>query len=184
MKAHDRPGRIVLPGTQAFIGFQLSAFLTDAFTKLPRTAQTLHLSALGFVALSGILLMTRPAYHRIAEKGEMNPHFLKLASGFLLAAMIPLALGISIRFLCRPEQSRTLPTDRRRVGDARVSYFRRFLGRLPVRKPRAAQRHFITRRASKPGRDRKAGLILLRRNPRPCRSSQHDLLASRPLADH
>src|SRR3954468_23135904 len=38
--------RIVLPGTQAFLGFQLSAFLTDAFNKLPRSGQMLHLVAL------------------------------------------------------------------------------------------------------------------------------------------
>jgi hypothetical protein len=35
--------RIVLPGTQALPGFQLSAFLTDAFTMLPRADQLLHL---------------------------------------------------------------------------------------------------------------------------------------------
>lgn len=90
--------RIVLPGTQAFLGFQLSAFLTDAFTKLPRPNQLLHLGALGLVALSGILLMTPPAYHRIGEQGAMTERFLRLASNFLLAAMLPLALGISIDF--------------------------------------------------------------------------------------
>jgi hypothetical protein len=90
--------RIVLPGTQAFLGFQLSAFLTDAFAKLPRPEQLLHLGALVLVAVSGILLMTPAAYHRIAEKGNMTAEFLRLASNLLVAAMLPLALGISIDF--------------------------------------------------------------------------------------
>lgn len=90
--------RIVLPGTQAFLGFQLSAFLTDSFAKLPRSEQLLHLSSLALVATSGILLMTPPAYHRIKEKGEMTERFLRLASIILVCAMLPLALGISVDF--------------------------------------------------------------------------------------
>ena len=90
--------RIVLPGTQAFLGFQLSAFLAESFSKLSHTNQLVHLAALMLVALSGILLMTPPAYHRIAEGGEMTTHFHRLASRFLVAAMIPLALGISLDF--------------------------------------------------------------------------------------
>lgn len=90
--------RIVLPGTQAFLGFQLSAFLSDAFGQLSHANQLIHLAALVLVALSGILLMTPPAYHRIAEGGEMTRHFHRFASKLLLAAMIPLALGISLDF--------------------------------------------------------------------------------------
>lgn len=90
--------RIVLPGTQAFLGFQMIVFLTEAFTKLPRSEQLLLLGALELVALSAILLMTPPAYHRIAEKGNMTQRFLRLASKLLLCAMIPLALGICVDF--------------------------------------------------------------------------------------
>ncbi len=42
--------------------------------------------------------MTPPANHRIAEKGNMTPRFLRLASKLLLSAMIPLALGICVDF--------------------------------------------------------------------------------------
>jgi Family of unknown function (DUF6328) len=90
--------RIVLPGTQAFLGFQLSAFLTDGFSKLPRTDQLLHLAALTLVALSGILLMTPAAYHRIGEKGNMTERFLRLCGTLLVCAMLPLALGITLDF--------------------------------------------------------------------------------------
>ena len=91
-------GRIVLPGAQALLGFQLSAFLTDGFEKLPRESQVIHLIALGLIALTAILLMTPPAYHRIVEKGGESEHFQKLAGRFVCSAMVPLALGITLDF--------------------------------------------------------------------------------------
>jgi hypothetical protein len=39
--------------------------------------------------LTGILLMTPPAYQRV---GEMTPHFLHFASKVRVCAMLPLAL--------------------------------------------------------------------------------------------
>ncbi|SRR5581483_4087516 len=91
-------GRVVLPGTQALLGFQLITFLTDSFEKLPRSSQLLHLASLLLIAFSAILLMTPPAYHRLVEQGEDTPHFHRLASRFVVSAMIPLALGIATEF--------------------------------------------------------------------------------------
>ena len=91
-------GRIVLPGAQALLGFQLIGFFTDSFEKLPRIYQVLHLAALACIALTAILLMTPPAYHRLAEKGEDTERFHKLANHFIIGAMIPLALGITLDF--------------------------------------------------------------------------------------
>ncbi len=90
--------RIVLPGAQALLGFQLSTFLTESFDKLPREAQLLHLAALSCVALSAILLMTPPAYHRIVEGGEDTRHFHRVANRLVVSAMVPLALGITTDF--------------------------------------------------------------------------------------
>jgi hypothetical protein len=39
--------------------------------------------------------MTPAAYHRLVERGENTEHFHRFASRILLAAMIPLALGIT-----------------------------------------------------------------------------------------
>ncbi|MEA3187854.1 MAG: hypothetical protein QOD99_1684 [Chthoniobacter sp.] len=91
-------GRVVLPGTQALLGFQLITFLTDAFEKLPRSSQLLHFASTLLVALSAILLMTPPAYHRLVERGEDSEHFHRLAGRFVIGAMVPLALGISSEF--------------------------------------------------------------------------------------
>lgn len=87
--------RVVLPGTQALLGFDLIAFLSPSFDKLPAQLQMTHLAALGFTAVSAVLLMTPPAYHRIAEGGEESIRFLQLASGFVIAAMAFLALGLA-----------------------------------------------------------------------------------------
>ncbi|HEX8069753.1 MAG TPA: DUF6328 family protein [Pyrinomonadaceae bacterium] len=86
--------RTVLPGAQALLGFQFISIFTDAFTKLPASSKSLHLVCLALVALSVILLMTPAAYHRIVEEGEETEQFHRFASRVLLAAMVPLALGV------------------------------------------------------------------------------------------
>ena len=91
-------GRVVLPGTQALLGFQLITFFSDGFEKLTRPLQITHFAALGLVAISAILLMTPPAYHRLVEHGEDTEHFHRIASIFVVSAMIPLAFGIATDF--------------------------------------------------------------------------------------
>jgi uncharacterized protein DUF6328 len=86
--------RVVLPGAQALLGFQLATILLESFDKLPESSQIVHLLSLLCTALSVILLMTPAAYHRIVERGEATQHFHRVASLLLLAAMIPLPLGI------------------------------------------------------------------------------------------
>ena len=90
--------RTVLPGAQALLGFEFISMFADAFDKLPASSKTVHLVSLALVALSTILLMTPAAYHRIVEQGEETEHFHRFASHVLLAAMIPLALGITADF--------------------------------------------------------------------------------------
>ncbi|MGB7922369.1 MAG: DUF6328 family protein [Pyrinomonadaceae bacterium] len=86
--------RVVLPGAQALLGFQLVSTLMESFEKLPESSKYAHLASLGLLVLSVILLMAPAAYHRIVEEGRDTEHFHRVASRFLIAAMIPLALGI------------------------------------------------------------------------------------------
>lgn len=86
--------RVVLPGTQALLGFQLIVLLMDGWDKLPQSSQRVHLAALTATAISAIWLMTPAAYHRIVEGGEETERFHQCASKYLLAAMVVLALGI------------------------------------------------------------------------------------------
>ena len=86
--------RVVLPGAQALLGFQLVSTLMEAFEKLPASSKYTHLVSLGLLALTVILLMAPAAYHRIVEEGQDTEHFHRIASRFLIAAMIPLGLAI------------------------------------------------------------------------------------------
>lgn len=88
--------RMVLPGIQAFFGFQLIAVFNTRFQDLTHTEQILHLVALLMLAVSIALIMTPAAYHRIAERGMVSRHFVELASRFLEWAMFPLMLSITV----------------------------------------------------------------------------------------
>lgn len=87
--------RVILPGAQAMLGFQLAIVLTEAFDKLPRVLQLAHAASLGLVAVSVILLMAPPAYHRIVFDGEEAPEMYQVGSILITAATLPLALGIA-----------------------------------------------------------------------------------------
>jgi hypothetical protein len=88
--------RVVLPGVQALLGFQFITVLTEAFDKLPDSSKYLHLLSLLLLALTTVLLIAPAAYHRIVEDGEDTEGFQRLAGRFVLAALVPLALAVSI----------------------------------------------------------------------------------------
>lgn len=87
--------RVIIPGAQALLGFQLIAVLTKAFTELPPVFKYIHVVGLSAVALSVTLLMTPAALHRIGFHGEDNPRFFQIGSLLVVAGSIPLAVGIA-----------------------------------------------------------------------------------------
>lgn len=87
--------RIVLPGSQTILGFQLVAVFTDGFTQLTYGLQLVHLLSLCFILLSVILLMSTTAYHRIVERGEVTNRFHQFSSRIVLLAMLTMAIGLS-----------------------------------------------------------------------------------------
>jgi hypothetical protein len=90
--------RVVLPGTQALLGFQLIAFFTDGFENLTRGQQMTHLVALLAILLGAICLMLPAAYHRIGERGRDSEHLYRISNLCLMSALCTLALGISLDF--------------------------------------------------------------------------------------
>jgi len=86
--------RVLLPGVQAMFGFQLSVLLTQAFAQLPLLSKGMHTVALLLSAVAMILLMAPAAFHRISYEGESTEGFHTLGSALILAAAVPLALGI------------------------------------------------------------------------------------------
>lgn len=87
--------RMVLPGAQTLLGFQFVIFLMESFDQIPTSSKYIHLASLACTALSIILLMTPAAYHRLVEEGENTDHFHRFSSRMVLAAMVPLAVGLS-----------------------------------------------------------------------------------------
>ncbi len=87
--------RVVLPGSQALLGFQFVVILTESFDKLSPLSKYIHLAALGLNALTIVLLITPAAYHRMVERGEETEHFHRFASKVLVAALVPLALALA-----------------------------------------------------------------------------------------
>ncbi len=91
--------RMILPGVQSLFGFQLIAvYQPPFFDKLSLGEQHLHLFALGMVALAAALIMAPAAYHRQTSPRLASDGFIRLASWFLLIALFPLLLGITLDF--------------------------------------------------------------------------------------
>lgn len=68
----------------------------DAFSKLPKSSQILHLCSLMLIAATIVCLMAPAAFHRLVERGEDTDRMHHFASRMLICAMVPLALGIAI----------------------------------------------------------------------------------------
>jgi len=87
--------RVVLPGAQALLGFQLAMTLMEGYERLPDSSKDVHLAAICAIALTVVFLMAPPAYHRIVEGGEDTERFHRFASWMVMAAMVTLPLGFA-----------------------------------------------------------------------------------------
>jgi hypothetical protein len=88
--------RMILPGLQALLGFQLIAVFQSAFfTRLSPAEQRLHLVSLTLLAVAVGLVMTPAAYHRQTRPMQASRHFLFLGGRLLTVALVPLMLGIA-----------------------------------------------------------------------------------------
>jgi hypothetical protein len=88
--------RMVLPGVQALLGFQLIAVFNQRFTAFTYREQALHFLAFLLIAGAMALLMTPTAYHRQAGAGRITAHFVALATRLIMMAMWPLSVGIAL----------------------------------------------------------------------------------------
>jgi len=88
--------RMVLPGVQAVLGFQLVAVFNQRFQELTAGEQLIHLAAFLLMALAMGLVMTPAAYHRQVERGRVSRRFVDLSSTLLTLAMLPLIAGVCL----------------------------------------------------------------------------------------
>jgi hypothetical protein len=86
--------RVILPGVQALLGFQLIVMMTKAFAALPANVQLIHLIALMSSVVATILLIAPAAIHRIAFHGQDDPRFHRIGSNVITIALLPLTSAI------------------------------------------------------------------------------------------
>src|ERR1700687_3263323 len=89
---------MVLPGIQALFGFQLVAVFNQRFEEFSAFEQRLHFLALSLIAISITLVMSPAAFHRHRGAREVSDTFILVSTRLLLAAMMCLALGLSLDF--------------------------------------------------------------------------------------
>jgi Family of unknown function (DUF6328) len=87
--------RVILPGAQALLGFQLIVTMTKEFDDLPPPVRVVHLVALLSLALAIILLIAPAAIHRLSFGGRDDPRLQSIGSLLITTALLPLACAIS-----------------------------------------------------------------------------------------
>lgn len=87
--------RIVLPGTEALLGFQFATFFTSVFQGLDQQYKYIHFITLIFTMVSTILLIAPVAFQQIGEKGDITKRFITFARRMLNAAMLFLLLALA-----------------------------------------------------------------------------------------
>jgi hypothetical protein len=87
--------RVILPGNQALLGFQLAVTLQQGFRELPAALKLVHMVSLSLIAISTVLLLAPAPYHRIVEGGEETESFYRVASKLTLSSLPTMAAGIA-----------------------------------------------------------------------------------------
>ena len=91
--------RMVLPGIQALLGFQLIVVFSPGFDeKLGMTEQRLHLAAIAMVAAAVAIIMAPAAYNRQTGLRDVTEVFVRVCTRLLHISMVPLAVGICLDF--------------------------------------------------------------------------------------
>jgi hypothetical protein len=88
--------RVLLPGVQTILGFQLMAVFNQRFEQLTQEEQILHFAAFLLVTLTMGLLMTPAAYSRQAEPRMVTRRFLDLSTMLLTLSMVPFTIGVCL----------------------------------------------------------------------------------------
>lgn len=88
--------RVMIPGAQALLGFQMAVMLTSGFDRLPSSSKLVHAAALCCMGLAIILLIAPAAIHRLSFRGEDSEEFHDLGSRLIVLAAVPLAAGIAL----------------------------------------------------------------------------------------
>jgi hypothetical protein len=92
----ESEARMLLPGVQTILGFQLMAVFNQRFEHFSEGEQLIHYGAFLLTALTMALMMAPAAYHRQAERDRVTRRFVDLASRLLTISMIPFTAGMCL----------------------------------------------------------------------------------------
>jgi hypothetical protein len=88
--------RLLILGAQVLFGFQFNGAFQELFEELPQSSRYLHCAAL-LLIMSTIGLLVAPSMrHRLVEGGEDTNASLDATTFFAGAALLPLALALSL----------------------------------------------------------------------------------------
>jgi hypothetical protein len=102
--------RVVIPGTEIFLAFQLEAIFSDVFQRLSPLYKQIHVCSFILVIISIIMLISLAPYHRICDQGKNTGRTLWYANRTLLISMFVMATDISVNIwlICAIATSTTL----------------------------------------------------------------------------
>lgn len=92
----ESEARMLLPGVQTILGFQLMAVFNQRFERFSENEQLVHYAAFLLTALTMALMMTPAAYHRQAERRCVTRRFVDLSSWLLTFSMVPFIAGMCL----------------------------------------------------------------------------------------
>jgi len=84
--------KILLPGTEVFLGFLATMPFTEHFHTLPHATRIVFICTFGSTLLSLILFVVPAAYHRIARPIQHKERFKCFANRFLVAGLVPMSV--------------------------------------------------------------------------------------------
>jgi hypothetical protein len=87
--------RVVLPGVQALLGFQLISVPTQSFEKLSVSSKLHDAASLACLTVAIVFLIAPTAYHRIVFAGKDTEEVHRVGSRFIALSTIPLALRLA-----------------------------------------------------------------------------------------
>jgi hypothetical protein len=88
--------RMLLPGVQTILGFQLMAVFNTRFEQFSQEEQIAHYWAFLLTACTMALLMAPAAYHRQVERDRVTSRFIALSSWLLALSMLPFIAGMCL----------------------------------------------------------------------------------------
>ena len=88
--------RMLLPGVQTILGFQLMAVFNQRFEQFTFAEQLTHYGAFILMAITMALMMAPAAYHRQVECDRVSGRFVVLSTRLLTFSMVPFIAGMCL----------------------------------------------------------------------------------------